>query len=79
MEEVPRRTSLVPLAFPCFVLCFIGVEIEGLLDYQGRAGDHIHYIWCGGEKSVLVNPFLHFTKTTSISTKILGFKGSFLE
>ena len=38
MEEVPRRTSLVPLAFPCFVLCLIGVETEGLLDYQGQAG-----------------------------------------
>ena len=38
MEEVPRRTSLVPLAFPCFVLCLIRVETEGLLDYQGRAG-----------------------------------------
>ena len=38
MEEVPCRTSLVPLAFPCFVLCFVGVETEGLLDYQGRAG-----------------------------------------
>ena len=38
MEEVPCRTSLVPLAFPCLVLCFIGVETEGLLDYQGRAG-----------------------------------------
>ena len=24
--------------FPCFVLCLIGVETEGLLDYQGRAG-----------------------------------------
>ena len=42
MEEVPRRTSLAPLAFPCFVLCLIGVETEGFLDYQGRAGDHIH-------------------------------------
>ena len=31
-------TSLVPLAFPCFVLCSRGVETEGLLDYQGRAG-----------------------------------------
>ena len=40
--EVPCRTSLVPLAFPCFVLCLIGVETEGLLDYQGRAGDHFH-------------------------------------
>ena len=38
MEEVPRRTSLVPLALPCFVLCLIGVETEELLDYQGRAG-----------------------------------------
>ena len=42
MEEVPRRTSLVPFAFPCFVLRLIGVETEGLLDYQGRAGDHFH-------------------------------------
>ena len=42
MEEVPHRTSLVPLAFPCFVLCLIGVETEGPLDYQGRAGDHFH-------------------------------------
>ena len=38
MEEVPRRTSLVPLAFPPFVHCLIGVETEGLLDYQERAG-----------------------------------------
>ena len=42
MEEVPRRTSLVPLAFPCFLHCLIGVETEGLLDYQGRAGDHVY-------------------------------------
>ena len=33
---------LVPLAFPCFVLRLIGVETAGLLDYQGRAGDHFH-------------------------------------
>ena len=38
MEEVPRRTSLVPLAFPCFVHCFQGVETEELLDYQGLVG-----------------------------------------
>ena len=38
MEQVPRRTSHVPLAFPCFVHCLLGVETEGLLDYQGRAG-----------------------------------------
>ena len=42
MEEVPRHTSLVPLAFPCFLHCLIGVETEGLLDYQGRAGYHFH-------------------------------------
>ena len=38
MEEVRRRTSLAPLAFSCCLLCLIGVETEGLLDYQGRAG-----------------------------------------
>ena len=42
MEEVPRRTSLAPLAFPCFVVCLIGMETEGLLACQGRAGDHFH-------------------------------------
>ena len=42
MAEVPCRTSLVPLAFPCFLHCLIGVETEGLLDYEGRAGDHFH-------------------------------------
>ena len=34
-EEVPCRTSLSPLASPCFVVRLIGVETEGLLDYQG--------------------------------------------
>ena len=38
MEEVPRRTSLAPLAFPRFLLCLIGMETEGFLDCQGRAG-----------------------------------------
>ena len=38
MEEVPRRTSLAALASPCFLVCLIGVDTEGLLDYQGRAG-----------------------------------------
>ena len=38
MEEVLRRTSLVPLAFPCLVLCLVGVETEGFLGYQGQAG-----------------------------------------
>ena len=42
MEEVPRRTSLVPLAFPCFLHWLIGVETKNVLDYQGRAGDHFH-------------------------------------
>ena len=35
MEEVSRHISLTPLASPCFVLRLIGVETEGLLDYQG--------------------------------------------
>ena len=48
MEEVPRRTSLVPLAFPCFVLRLIGLETKNVLDYQGRAGDHCH---CTVERS----------------------------
>ena len=48
MEEVPSRTSLAPLASPCVLLCLIGVETEGLLDYQGRAGDHFH---CAVESS----------------------------
>ena len=30
-------TSLAPLVSPCFVLCLIGVETEGLLHYQCRA------------------------------------------
>ena len=59
MEEVPCRTSLAPFAFPCFILCLIGLETEGLLDYQGRAGDHVHctvepspgHIWCRKTKS----------------------------
>ena len=34
-RAVPRS---YPIAFPCFVLCLIGVETEGLLDYQGMAG-----------------------------------------
>ena len=48
MEEVPRRTSLVPLAFPCFALRLIGLEAKNVLDYQGRAGDHFH---CTVERS----------------------------
>ena len=42
MEEVPRRTSLAPLASPCFVLCLLRVEPEGLLDVPGKGGDHCH-------------------------------------
>ena len=48
LDEVPRRTSLVPLAFPCFVLRLIGLETKNVLDYQGRAGDHFH---CAVERS----------------------------
>ena len=42
MEESTRRASLLPLASPCFVLRLMGVETEARLDYQGRAGDHVH-------------------------------------
>ena len=45
MEEVPRRTSLAPLASPCFVLRFIGVETEELLDHQERAGIIFIVLW----------------------------------
>ena len=38
MEEVRRRTSLAPLASPCFILRLLGLEAEGLLAFQGRAG-----------------------------------------
>ena len=38
LEEVPRRTSLAPIGSPFSVLCLIGAETEGLLDYQGRTG-----------------------------------------
>ena len=37
LEELLCRTSLVPLASPYFLLRLIGVETEGLLDYQGKA------------------------------------------
>ena len=35
---VPCRTSLAPLASPCFVLCLRGVEKEGLLYTRGGRG-----------------------------------------
>ena len=38
MNEVRRRTLFAPRSPPCFVLFWIGVETEGLLDYQGREG-----------------------------------------
>ena len=37
----PRRTSLVPRASPCFVLCLIRVETEGLR-LPEAGGDHFH-------------------------------------
>ena len=37
MEEVPRHASLAPLA-SCCALRLLGVETEGLLGYQRRAG-----------------------------------------
>ena len=38
MEEVPRRTSLAPLASSYSLHSLRGLETEGLLDFQGRAG-----------------------------------------
>ena len=38
LEEVPRRTSLVPLAFPCFVHCLIGVETKERFRLPGAGG-----------------------------------------
>ena len=38
MEEVQRRTSLAPLASPCFMLSLLSLETEGLLAFQARAG-----------------------------------------
>ena len=34
-KKFPRRTSLVPLAFPCFVLCLVGMKTEGLFRLPG--------------------------------------------
>ena len=45
MEEAPRRTSLTPLACPCFLLCLVGLEAEGLLDYQGGGAGMIAIVW----------------------------------
>ena len=36
MEEVSRRTSCAPLASPC--LCFLCLEAEGFLAFEGRRG-----------------------------------------
>ena len=43
MKEVPPHTSLAPLASPCFVLCLLRVEREGLVDYQGGSGSSSLY------------------------------------
>ena len=38
LEEVPCRTSLVPLASPCFVLCLIGWKQKGFYTTRGGRG-----------------------------------------
>ena len=38
MEEVPRRTSLVPLASPYFLLCFSGWKQKGFETTRGGWG-----------------------------------------
>ena len=67
MEEVPRRTSLVPLAFPCFVHCLVRVEAEGLLDYQGRAGIISIVRWNLRPVIVGVGPTHVFAQTSGTS------------
>ena len=42
MEEVPSRTSLAPLASPCFVLCLIGIGNRRACRQPGEGGDHFH-------------------------------------
>ena len=59
MEEVPRRTSLAPLASPCFVLCLIGMETNGRafrLPGAGRGS----FPLCGGT----------FARSYSVSTSV---------
>ena len=41
MEEVPRRTSLAPLASPLFCTLFNRGGNRSLLDYQ-EGGNHFH-------------------------------------
>ena len=45
MAEVPRRTSLAPLASPYFVHCVKRVETEGLSSTRGGRGS---FPWYGG-------------------------------
>ena len=40
MEEALRRTSLAPLASPCFALRSVGVETEDVLDYHCSQKDY---------------------------------------
>ena len=78
MAEVPRRTSLAPLASPRFVLSVIGVETEGLLGYQGRAGIISIVRWnlrpvifgagLPGSQKVLRRPVWGFPYTSSTET-----------
>ena len=72
MEEVPCRTPLTTLASPCFVFIFIGVETEGLLDYEGRAGSISIVRWnlrlvifgvdFGGQKTIIINNFSRLSR-----------------
>ena len=42
MEEVQRRTSLAPLASPCFTLSLLSLEAEEGFSLPGEGGDHFH-------------------------------------
>ena len=42
MNEVPRRTSLAPLASPRFLFCLIGGGNRRVFRLAGEGGDHFH-------------------------------------
>ena len=44
------------------------------MDLLKRASPYFSMVFCPG--TVLVNPFLRFTKTADFLTKILGFQGN---
>ena len=56
MEEVPSRTSLIPLVSRCFLLCLIGVGTEGgiisIVHWNLRPVIFLGFVW---EKSTKIS------------------------